>query len=427
MRPASRLFSSGRRLLAGHAFAACATSVPVPLLARALAHGPHPAGALAALGAARMAPYLLLSGAAGRLADRMSRGALLRASTGARGLLLAAVAVAAAARGPVWVMAACTVTAVIAALPAYPAAGAALGAGGGPRGERHLAALTAVEAGAWVAGPALGGLLLTCGPAWTAPAVAAAMCAAAALLLPHALLRTPGDGPSTAAAQSRLAPIDGGLTRRRWAGAAGGLIRPLIAAAAVNVVVDATGAVLVQLASGARAYGLMTTALGSGSAVCLVACRRPGTRTLPALAGTAAGLLACAALPGTGPRVVALAVAGACAVRVETAATAAVQRTVPFQRRGQALGVLDQVVVGGAMVGTVTGPLTAAALTPPVTVAVAGLTALCAAAALTRRPRRITSAVPVVAAGTSPLAVACRPPAVPPATDLASRSERALL
>lgn len=419
MRPLSP--ASGRRLLASHALTACATSVPVPLLAHALNRGPGSGTALAALGAARMVPYLLLSGAAGRLADRMSRAALLRASTGAGVLLLAAVAVAAAARGPVWVMAACAVAAVIAALPAYPAAGATLSARGGQGTERDLAALTAVEAGAWVAGPALGGLLLTCGPAWTAPVVAAAMCAAATALLPPGLLATQGDGSSTPAAQRGPGPIEGGPSQLHWTA----LLRPLVAAAVVNVAVDATGAMLVQLAPGTRDYGLMTAALGSGAALCLAACRRPGTRTLPALAGTAAGLLACAALHGTVPRAAALAVTGACAVRVETAATTAVQRAAPPQRRGQALGVLDQVVVGGAMAGTVTGPLTAAALTPPVAVAVAGLTALCAAAALSRGPYGKPS-VPVAAAGTNSRAVACRPPAVPPA-DLASRTERALL
>src|ERR1700712_887783 len=86
------------RLLASHALAAVAMSLPWPLLLvlvwDRVGQSPHGDLLLGLTGAARMLPYVALSWATGMLADRFRRDRLLRVTLFSRLLLLAGVAVA---------------------------------------------------------------------------------------------------------------------------------------------------------------------------------------------------------------------------------------------------------------------------------------------------------------------------------------------
>src|ERR1700710_1140145 len=126
------------RLLASHALAAVAMSLPWPLLLvlvwDRVGQSPHGDLLLGLTGAARMLPYVALSWATGTLADRFRRDRLLRVTLVARGLLLGLVALALWQDQLVVAVVAATL-AVACGTPAYPALAAAMpgvaGGGGG--------------------------------------------------------------------------------------------------------------------------------------------------------------------------------------------------------------------------------------------------------------------------------------------------------
>jgi MFS family permease len=365
-----------RRLLAAHLLSAAATTLPVPLLVRAVYQATESTGALSLLGIVRLLPYVVLGSMAGRLVDRSDRRILLIVSAATRAALAAGIAVLALLHGPVGLMVALAVGSGIAATPAYAAAGAAVGAlVTGAERRRAMSALTSVETGAWVAGPALGGLLLDCDQQWAAPAVSVlAATAAARLLVPLRLPPVPTE-PSTGSATSVWQVL---------------AFAPAVVTAVVlvNISIDGTGAVLVLLTGGGHSYGLLVAVLGSGAALSLAGTRLNRIRHLPlylsatALALTAAGLLAW--LPG---RAGLLLIAGTAAVALEAAATTALQQHVPAHRHGEVLGALDQLLVGGALIGTAAAPLAATFLGPAYTVASAGLLLIPVATLLTGRHR----------------------------------------
>ncbi|HEX5562703.1 MAG TPA: MFS transporter [Nocardioidaceae bacterium] len=150
-----------------HAAAAVGMSMPWPLLlvwvwdrSAGTAHGEL---LLGLAGGARMLPYVLLSWATGRLADRFRRDRLLRTTLLARLVLLLLLATA-VAHQHVLAAVACATLAVAAGTPAYPALAAAMPAVAGPACRRATDLLVTVEVASFTAGPALGGLLLA-GPA----------------------------------------------------------------------------------------------------------------------------------------------------------------------------------------------------------------------------------------------------------------------
>src|SRR6476660_2045529 len=71
------------------------------------------------------APYAVLSGLAGVLADRCSRSRVLAASAAVRFLLVLAVAAGLVLEVPVWLLVALSALVAVAATPAYPALAAA--------------------------------------------------------------------------------------------------------------------------------------------------------------------------------------------------------------------------------------------------------------------------------------------------------------
>ena len=121
--------------------------------------GPHGALIVGLAGAARMAPYILLSWAVGSLGDHVRRDRLVQATSALRlAFLVAAAAAVAADRIGLGVIAAAV--AVLCGTPTYPAIAAALPGLAGPHRARATELLVTIEVSAWVVGPALGGLLL---------------------------------------------------------------------------------------------------------------------------------------------------------------------------------------------------------------------------------------------------------------------------
>ncbi|MEV6948850.1 MFS transporter [Streptomyces sp. NPDC051172] len=368
-----------RRLLGSHALSSTATTLPAPLLATSLHSATHSATALALLGAARMVPYIALGSLAGRLADRMNRRHLLQASSVVRAVLFAALTTAVTVHAHVVLLIVPAVTAVVAGTPAYAACGAALPdiLERAPL-ERATRALTAIEAGAWVAGPALGGLLLAVAPPSAGPMLAAGLAGVAALLLVGLPLPSPqpSAGPPAQSAWALLARVPDAV----------------ISVVAVNIAIDAVAAILVLLADSDEEYGLLAAGLGAGAAVCIATARwHFGVHLTTVTAATGTALIMAATADWPPARVALLLTAGTAAGYVEAYATTRVQHAVPSRRRGEALGALDQLIVTGALLGTILGPLATAWLTTPGTVAAAGCLVLAASLlSPARRQLRLT-------------------------------------
>ena len=124
-----------RRTIASHALAAVGMSLPWPLLVLLVWEQTGDGWAVGLAGAARMLPYVALSWAAGRLADRFARDRIVRLTLVARTLSLLAVA-AALASGQTWLALGAATVAIAVATPAYPALAAAMP---GLRGRAHRA------------------------------------------------------------------------------------------------------------------------------------------------------------------------------------------------------------------------------------------------------------------------------------------------
>lgn len=375
-----------RRLLLLHAVTATSTTVPVPLVAATVYGSTHSAVALAAAGAARMIPTIVLGGVAGRLVDRLGPHRLLRASAALRAALTALLATALLLHAPAVVLLAVVLATGVAATPAYTGAAAlAYSTWHGPEQQAATAGLTAVETAAWVAGPALGGLLLAAGVGWAAPL------AAAAALAWVAGRRPPGRALASPPAVHRTSPAHPSMRR---------ILAPVAvvvtAVVTANLAIDGAAAVLVQLAR--SDFGLLTAALGGGAAAALLAAGRTRPRHLPLYLTATALCLAAASLTTWTPlRAALLLAAGACAVAVEAAATLTVQLRVPPGRQGEALGVLDQAIIAGAMAGAVLAPVCAAAVGAQSAILTAAVLLLPAAAgaALHRGTGAAEAAAPV--------------------------------
>ena len=389
-----------RKLVASHGLAAVGMSLPWPLLLLLVWEHTHSGALLGLAGAARLLPYVAFSWAAGRLADRYPRDRIVRLSVAARIVLMIGVAAALQA-GATGVALGAATLAVAVATPAYPALAAAMPAVAGRTTERATNLLVTCEVASFVVGPALGGLLLAPGTRAAVPWLAVAMLAGAAGLLSDISLPT----PRSVAARDNARVLS---TVRRS--------RPILVAIAavalVNLVIATVALALLPLAEsgwaapGGAAYGVATGALGFGALggpllARLAGRRRLGARAWLALLAGCLGLVA--ASPGLATAVLPLAIAGAAAVQVETAATAAIQRHAPDQMRATVLGITDTAMVAAALVGALVAPVLAGAMGARALVLGTGVVCL-AGSLLVRIPvdrhdlRRAEPAQPVVGA-----------------------------
>ena len=365
------------RLLASHALAAVAMSLPWPLLLVLVWDRVEGSGQgdllLGLTGAARMLPYVALSWATGTLADRFRRDRLLRATLVTRGLLLALVALAVWQDQLVVAVVAATL-AVACGTPAYPALAAAMPGVAGAARRRATDLLVTIEVASFVVGPAIGGLLLAAPTrVWVAPLAVTLTIAAWALVVGVRLAR-PTRLVGRTARTSPFAEVRRSATTRRAVTRAG-LLNGIDAALLLALLPLAAR----HWSGGQAGFGPATAVLGFGAlgAPLLWWLGRSATsRTALGLVLLALtiGLLPMA--PALGWALLPLALAGAATVFVEGALTETIQDGVPDAARAGVLGLTDSVMVGAALVGSLVAPWLAA------TIGARGLLLLLAATAL---------------------------------------------
>ncbi len=335
-----------------YACGSLATGLPWPLLLVLVwdqyGDGPHGAWAVGLAGAARMAPYVLLSWAVGSVGDHVRRDRLVRATMAGRlvFLLLAAVALTGEHVTLAVVAAALAVTA---GTPAYPAIAASLPRLAGADRARATDVLVTIEVSGWVVGPALGGLLLADAlRPWT---LAVAVVLAALGLAFSTGINIPGPvekAPDAVAGMLR--------TVRHCRPAVGALAT----AGLLNLVVTVTGVLLLPLSqdawgSGAAGFGAATACLGFGALAAPVLARLVISRGR-CLATVGVALALVALTPVSWPALPLLGLAGAAGVVVESLVTGTLQDAVPDHYRAGALGLADTIMVGGCLVGSLVAP-----------------------------------------------------------------------
>ncbi len=352
-----------RRVVGSHALAAVGMSLPWPLLVLLVWERAGDGWVLGVAGAARMLPYVVLSWAAGRLADRYARDRIVRLTLVARLVLLLGV-VGALAADQTWVALVAATSAIAVATPAYPALAAAMPTLAGRGSERATGLLVTVEVASFVVGPAVGGLLLSPATRGLVPWVGVACLVGAWLLFDGVRLAAPA-APSEESRGS-------GVVRALRSSAA---LRGAIAAvAAVNAVAALVGLALLPLLGDGAAFGVATGALGFG-ALGGPLLGRLGVRWRVGIRAWLLVLAACVALVVPAPSlwwaVPPLAVAGAAAVQVETAATATVQVAAPDRLRATVLGLTDTAMVAAALLGALAAPILAHLVGPHLVIALA--------------------------------------------------------
>ncbi|MFT4009381.1 MAG: MFS transporter [Nocardioidaceae bacterium] len=343
------------RVLGAHALSSVGMSLPWPLLLVLVWDATGSSLWLGVAAATRMLPYVLFSWWLPRVADRFERDRVVRRSIAARLVLLSGVAAMVHAGQVGWAVAFAAL-AVVAATPAYPALAAGMPALAGPSSGRATELLVTIEVSSFVVGPALGGLLLHHRP--TMLLLPVVLTGAAAVM--YSGVRQPR--PSLRSGAPRV-PVLGLLV------ALGPLRRGVVAVILVNLVIAGVQVALLPFADqrwdGETSFGIATGILGLGSLAGPLLTRvgrGAPTRIWSGTALVAAGIGALALTPtvwwAAGP----LALAGAAAVHVETAATETIQEGVPDQQRAELLGVTDTAMVAAALVGSLVAPVLATAL-----------------------------------------------------------------
>lgn len=357
---------SFRRILGAHGLATVGQlqlTMAVALYAQARTSSALWLSVAAALG---FAPYIVFSYAAGVLADRRSRAAVLRASIGARIGTGGATAAAVLVGAPVPLAITLAALTAIAATPAYPAVAAVT-----PQviPTNQLAAAnslaTGVENAAWVAGPGvLGVVLLTGAPVWGGCLAAVACFTAGRLCLGDTTTPPPlsRSGADPATGRGRL--------RDEAAAAVLAVVgEPRVLAAFVIAMLDnflygylVVALVLVgtdALGLAEAGLGVLTTAFAAGALASFAVNQRladPGreapvlTVGMVAFAAVTSGL----ALAGSVPVVTALlALAGLLTLVVEVVAVTLIQRTAAQEVAARVFGLYDTVAIALIALGSV--------------------------------------------------------------------------
>lgn len=356
--------NGGVRLLAAHALTATAMSMPWPALLAEVWSLTGSDGWLGLAAASRMLPYVVLSAAAGILADRIRRTTVLRWSAAVRALLLTGCAVA-VTTGHLGVAVVLAVLTVAAGTPAYPAAVAAMPRLARKRSDRLTGLLVTIEVTAFVVGPAVGGLLLGVGDgAWSVTAAAVLAVVAVPLLLGL------DSGPSTVLVgrprQGRLPTVL----------RSPGVVVAIAVVAVVNFAESAASVGLLSLAhedwgSGDQGFGVATAALGFGSlAAPLIGLL---VRLRGSMLTTGAGLALAGAAPTVSLAAAPLVAVGAAGTWVECVSTDVLQHAVPDRVRAFSLGLTDSVMVLAAALGALVAPQVSSLIGPTATFVGLGL------------------------------------------------------
>jgi MFS family permease len=321
-------------------------------------------GWVAAVAIARLAPYVVLPGGAGVIADRTPRRALLSTTAAIRAALVAVLGLAVLAESSPLVLVVLAFAFMAVGTPCYPALAAAV-----PTTLRaeDLAAgnalLTSVETLSFVVGPALGGAALVV----MSPAAALATNAGFFLLAVVLSLRLAS--VPAAAAGSRPESLWAGIaTGARTIVSSGDVAAPILLVAVVNAVYGGSMVGLVVVAerlldSGSGGFGLLNAGFGIGACAGVLGTNRVARAARPLtmlaattlLAGIPFAVLAVVHEPAIAFGLVML--AGAGGVLTEIFAITLVQRAVPTEVLARVFSMLDSLLIGAIFVGSAIAPL----------------------------------------------------------------------
>lgn len=343
---------------------------------------------LGIVGAARILPYVLLSVPAGMVADRFDRRMVLLVTDVARGVLMVALVVAVVLDAPTLLIVAIAILAACFSTFFGPAIAALL-----PMlvDERDLgpanSAWATLDNLGFIIGPALAGLLIAGGGLELAFALNAVSFGVVAVVLWRLPVprrdAAPAEGdasvdaPSAAGWRGLVRPLSGPLLLDSATSLVGGGLSVLTVVLAVEV-----------LGAGEEGTGYLNAAVGVGGVLAGVAGGALLARrlSLPLLVGGALGAIGLGWLGLTGDlpsAMVAIGVAVAGLLLLEVVNTTLIQRIVPDELRGRAVGTLQTSSAVLYSLGSLLAPIAAAELgVTPVLAAGAGLTLVGVVAAL---------------------------------------------
>jgi predicted MFS family arabinose efflux permease len=346
----------------------------------------------------RIAPYVLFSTFSGALAGRFDQRRVLQAAFAVQ-VVVAGVLLATVQSAPLLVVAAIGFAGQTAWTIAYPSMAALLPSAVG-RDDLTAAngLLSTVESLAWIAGPGLGGLVITAaGMRWTV--VVQCLLALLGLVIATAAARgEPVVMRRSSIARERLVDaVRDGIQAVRSTPA---VLRPLVLLLVSNAVYGALQVLMLvvaweRLGMSEGGYGALCAGLGAGAFAALVtvgpaaSLRRPNLVLASAvlLGGVPLALLAVASTPAVG--VVLLALSGLGMVLTEVLALTAMQQSLPPERIAAVFGLLDSSTVAAMLAGTVAvGPLISVAGLETALVLVGAVMPLAAVLAVPQVERR---------------------------------------
>ncbi len=313
---------------------------------------------LGIVGAARVLPYVLLSYVAGVVADRFDRRLVLLVTDLARGLIMLALAALQAGHGPLAAIVGLAILATCFSTFFGPTIGSYLPSLVTNETELGPAnsAWSSLDNLAFVIGPAVAGVLIAIGGLTVAFLLNAASFGVIAVILwrlPDPKARPRADDPTPSAE-----PAASGIPGTPAARPAGLPLRPLAGLALVDIgagfALGGIGILTVvlatrQLGAGEEATGYLNAAIGVGGLLGAIASGLVVVRSRLALPLVAGIVIFSVALAGLGLSsslavgFVMLAVASAGSLLAEVVSTTLLQRIVPPDARGRAIGTIQTV------------------------------------------------------------------------------------
>ena len=301
---------------------------------------------LGVIGAARILPYVILSVPAGMVADRYDRRMVLLVTDVARGLLMVALAAAVLVEASAIVIVAISILAACFSTFFNPAIAALV-----PTlvDERDLgpanSAWAALDNVAFIIGPALAGLLLAQGGLAFAFLINAATFAVVAVVLWQLPIAKARD------TASRAEEGDAGEARIDWGAMASRIGGPLMLDAATSFVLGGLNVMTVLIAvdvlgAGESGTGFLQAATGVGGVVAGVAGGALLARRLqvPLVIGGIVGGIGLAWLAIAGGLLMAMISIGIAVgglLLLDVVNTTMIQRFIPDEQRGRAMGLLQ--------------------------------------------------------------------------------------
>ncbi|HEX6868972.1 MAG TPA: MFS transporter [Candidatus Limnocylindrales bacterium] len=397
-----RVFGNSRlaRLLAGEFISSIGDWLYLVAVLVVVYEQSHDALALGLVGAARIAPYLILSVPAGIVADRFDRRTVLLVTDVVRGLLMVVLAALILVEAPVLSIVAVVIVASCVATFFGPAIGAYL-----PSlvdDEADLGPANSVWATldnlAFFVGPAIAGVLIAVGGLATAFILNAASFAFVAIML----ATLPSRRTLIEAAEDKARAEDVEVARANpaatWRTIIGRIPGIIVLDLATSFAGGGLGVLTVVIAvdslnAGEAATGLLNAATGIGGIAAGVAAGWVVLRRLDlgivvgSLIG-AAGLVVLGTTHDLVPALIAIGIAVGALLLLDVITATIVQRLVPDEERGRAMGALQIPSALASIAGAFMAPLLAdrfGVATALVVIAI-GSTAFGLAAVLVLRP-----------------------------------------